>query len=345
MSNGSDGLAVMSDGPLSGRPVSDPLLRGVLTARSETEREAAVAELLAEHAYDRIRKILSSRFRRAGLDADQVDDLRHEVIVRLVSRLRRLVRFEDDPIESFPDYVATATFNAFEDFVRKSHPLRSKLRNRTLYALVHAPGLAVWSVGGVSVCGLEAWRGRAPDEESPMPRLTLVGSDLRPMLQSLFARSAVPRTLEDVVSFLSVATGIPRDEAPRPLEEVGEIRATTADPIAELTNLQYLRTLWKEIRELPLRQRIALLLQARDAGGESVTHLLPVTGIATIREIAEALEMGQEEFASLWRGLPFDDLTLAKRFDVTRQQVINLRRAARSRLLRRMGELRKGSGE
>jgi hypothetical protein len=108
--------------------------------------------------------------------------------------------------------------------------------------------------------------------------------------------------------------------------------------MAELANLQYLRTLWKEIRELPLLQRRALLLQARDATGESVTHLLPLAGIATTDEIGRSLEMSDRDFASLWPGLPADDLTLAKQLNVTRQQVINLRRAARARLLRRMHE-------
>jgi len=319
---------------------SDPLLNGVLRARSETEREAAVAELLAEHAYDRIDKILTARFRRARMETDQVADLRHEVIVRVVSRFRRLRHPEEDPIESFPDYVATVTFNAFDDFVRKNYPLRSKLRNRTLYALTHDPALAVWTHSGVSVCGLVAWKGKPLGDESPMPLSTIEAGqkDLRSALRSLFARSRAPRALEDVVSALSAAAGIPLNETPRTLDEVVEIGSRVRDPIADLTHRQYLQALWSEIRELPLRQRIALLLQSRDPSGESAAHLLPVSGIATIREIAQTLEMNDEDLASLWPRLPAEDLTIAERLGVTRQQVINLRRSARSRLLRRMGE-------
>ena len=59
--------------------------------------------------------------------------------------------------------------------------------------------------------------------------------------------------------------------------------------------------------------------------------------IARFDEIADALEMTRSELASIWRGLPIDDATIAKRFGITRQQVINLRKSARTRLSRRLG--------
>jgi hypothetical protein len=39
--------------------------------------------------------------------------------------------------------------------------------------------------------------------------------------------------------------------------------------------------------------------------------------------------------SALWDQLPLDDLSIAARLGVTRQQVINLRKAARARLARR----------
>lgn len=323
--------------PRAERRLNDPMLDRVLTARSDTEREAAVAAILAEHAYDRIEKILSARFRRARMDVEYVADLRHDVIVRLVSRFRRLLGIDDPPIESFPDYVATVTFNAFEDFVRKHFPLRAKLRNRTLYFLNHDPALAVWTYRGVMVCGLAAWKDNPQDEHSPMPPLAFGGGrgDLRPDLRSLLTAAGAPRTVEDVVTVLAAAAGIPRKETPQSLDEAVELSSAVTHPAEELIQLQDLRRLWNEILELPLRQRVALLLQARDSAGESVTHLLPVAAVATVRDIARALEMSDDEFAFIWPRLPADDLFIAARLGVTRQQVINLRRAARSRLLRK----------
>jgi len=53
-------------------------------------------------------------------------------------------------------------------------------------------------------------------------------------------------------------------------------------------------------------------------------------------ELAKMLEFTLEEFAVIWNQLPIDDLSLAARLGVTRQQVINLRLAARRRLARHL---------
>ena len=88
---------------------------------------------------------------------------------------------------------------------------------------------------------------------------------------------------------------------------------------------------------MPLRQRSALLLNLRDAQGRGVLALLPLARIATIREIAQALAMPAEQLAAVWGDLPLADTTIAQSLGVTRQQVINLRKAARERLARRTG--------
>ena len=101
----------------------------------------------------------------------------------------------------------------------------------------------------------------------------------------------------------------------------------------------WLTRLWSEICELPVAQRQALLLNLRDENGDSALELAPMAGIASIREIAGILQMEDSELAALWNRLPIDDLAIAERLSVTRQQVINLRKAARARLSRRMGSL------
>ncbi len=58
--------------------------------------------------------------------------------------------------------------------------------------------------------------------------------------------------------------------------------------------------------------------------------------VATLREIAETLEIPPEQFAELWLQLPLDDATIAGLLDLTQQQVINLRKSARERLARRL---------
>jgi hypothetical protein len=98
----------------------------------------------------------------------------------------------------------------------------------------------------------------------------------------------------------------------------------------------FLQRLWEEVRELPLAQRVALLLNLREADGRGCLALFPATGVATLRQIAEALEISAERLAELWLQLPLDDATIAGLLDLTRQQVINLRKSARERLARRL---------
>ena len=60
-----------------------------------------------------------------------------------------------------------------------------------------------------------------------------------------------------------------------------------------------------------------------------------MTGVASIRRIADALELDHAGFAELWPTLPLDDRDIAERLGLDRQQVINLRKSARARLARR----------
>jgi hypothetical protein len=102
---------------------------------------------------------------------------------------------------------------------------------------------------------------------------------------------------------------------------------------------RFLEQLWKEICGLPLPERTALLLNLRDNNDRGLIVLLADLRIVTIRQIALALRLEPEEFAALWRDLPLDDDDIGMRLGMTRQQVINLRRSARRRLVKRMAAL------
>ena len=92
-----------------------------------------------------------------------------------------------------------------------------------------------------------------------------------------------------------------------------------------------------EIEILPLPQRMALLLNLRGGGSGSAIALLVLLGVTTFDALAAALAMTGEELAAIWGELPMDDLTIAERLGVARQQVINFRQSARKRLDRRRG--------
>jgi hypothetical protein len=100
----------------------------------------------------------------------------------------------------------------------------------------------------------------------------------------------------------------------------------------------YLRDVWAEIRELPVPQRAAVLLNLRDV------QALPLVGVATLREVAATLGMPAPALAAIWNRLPLEDAEIAALLHVRRQQVINYRKAARERLARRMARQRSHHG-
>jgi DNA-directed RNA polymerase specialized sigma24 family protein len=109
------------------------------------------------------------------------------------------------------------------------------------------------------------------------------------------------------------------------------------NPLLRLERREDVDRLWAAIRLLPLQQRIALLLNLRSVGSGSAIALFVLLGVTTFDGLAAALDMVPAELIAIWSQLPLDDLTIAERLGVTRQQVINLRKSARKRLDRRSG--------
>jgi predicted DNA-binding protein (UPF0251 family) len=91
-----------------------------------------------------------------------------------------------------------------------------------------------------------------------------------------------------------------------------------------------------EVCQLPLLQRVALLLNLKEVQGGSAIFFIPHLGIADKTQLAAVLDLSEVDLAKLWDDLPLDDTGVAERLKITRQQVINLRKTARERLARRM---------
>jgi RNA polymerase sigma factor (sigma-70 family) len=108
------------------------------------------------------------------------------------------------------------------------------------------------------------------------------------------------------------------------------------DAVQAYEQRAYLSLLWDEIRQLPQRQAAALILHLRDGHGRNAAALLPLTGTASLRDVARAVGLAPEKLAEIWNYLPLEDTAIAAVLQVTRQQVINLRKSARERLARRM---------
>ena len=280
-----------------------------------TGSDGELADLL-RRADPVIRRTLASR--RGLLGAADLDDLRSEVLLRLV---RRLTNGGSADILDFEDYVAGVTFHVVDDSMRRRYPERARFANRLRYHIKRRPDLVTWSYRGDLVVGLRD----AHDVRIPRAEVD-AGGDVRDMA------STVDRILLDgPVLFQALVTAFVGD-LPRAAEaDAEEISVSHEDVDAAGTA----RRFWREIEDLPQRQRIALLLHMRDERGDTGLLQFLMSGVGA-DALAPAIGWTRDQLQRRWPELPFDDNTIAALLGATRQQVINLRKCARERLRRRM---------
>jgi DNA-directed RNA polymerase specialized sigma24 family protein len=335
---------------------------------SGDEAERCLAALLEGDTDRTVRSIVARTLcgsaRGGRSQVLEAEDVRADVVVQLLARLRRLkAQTEQAPIENFSAYVASIAYRTCYTHLRRLYPQRARLKNRLRYALTYNADLMLEQDPlGIWRCGLTEWAGDArPSGDAAqrfrrepaafareaLPNPAERGWSLAETVKALLSEIGEPVDLDLLVDSMGGVFGIDdrirlwasaNDE-----DSVLEVADPQASVVQTLLDRQYLSRLWDQIRELPVNQRVAILLNLRDEDGRSALPLLPLTNIATIRQIAEALDVPAVELASLWPRLPLDDATIASRLRLTRQQVINLRKSGRARLARRM--LRFGNTE
>jgi hypothetical protein len=250
-------------------------------------------------------------------------------------------------IESLSAYVRAVSINAVNNYVRQKYPRRISLKNQIRYIVNHDYRFSVWQADdGRCFCAAgDRETVSGPDVSFDLRKrsaeimasagVTAFNASIVEIVEAILTNIGRPIPLDDLVGTIyelkdiREASGVPADQV------IDHAALRQYDKVAEkLENTAFLRSLWEEIVRLPLRHRTALLLNLRSTDGEGLIILLPLTRVAGIREIAEALEFSTEEFAGVWNELPWDDHRIADHLGVTRQQVINLRQSARARLKR-----------
>jgi len=328
-------------------PEHDPRLLAFLRAGDETEEQEALSILMAVHAQPLIAKILRAKLGRASPGAE-VEDLGSEVVVLLLVRLHRLKEGTvEEALHDFDKYVATTTYRAYHDYLREKYPERHRLKTRLRYLLTREPRFALWEgQEGVWVCGWASWRHAGVTTSGlAEPRWAPPGAniglrswerpDLIEALTSVFDGAGHPIHFDRLVGLLAERS--PSMSAAGTGAVDADRRPAPGNAVRQADDRIFLKQLWVEIGKLPLAMRTVLLLNLRGSEGRDVIGVLPAAGIASLCDMAKALEMPVEQLAALWRDLPLDDRALAVRLNATRQQVINLRASARRRLARRMG--------
>ena len=336
---------------LEGVDAVDALLIPFLHSTATGESEARLTELICEHADPIIAGIIRSKLRvplvaaQGGGQNQDALEIASDVRVLLLSELRHLkANLSRRRIANFHGYVAMKTYSACADYFRQKHPSRWRLKNRLRHQLKQNDHFALWQSGdGRWLCGLRQWSGQEVANTS-VDHLSEWLADkqstsLADVLSATFERAGHALELDRLVALVAEMWNI-KDQPVQSYEEdpaIGErlVDAKIGIDVA-LEERSQLERLWEEVCGLPALQRVALLLNLRDAQGGSVIAFIPYLGIASKQEIAEMVAMPYDQFAALWNDLPLEDSTIAQMLGITRQQVINLRKTARERLARRM---------
>ncbi len=267
-----------------------------------------------------------SRDRRAAEDAE---DVIAETVLRVLTRIQ-LLR-EGAAVMQIADldaFVAVAARNAVASLHRQSHPGRTLVAKRLDYHLGGMPDIEIRQSrdGKESVVLVSGCSGSSDTAGDGGPTRARIREHLRAaggtmshdvLVRLVAGDGSMPMTavlLTDLASNDAVPDLTDRDVGP------------DRDAVAH----EELRVLWAEIVELPLHQRRALLLGLDDIA------LLPISGTASLKRIAEAMDMPSERLARLWRDLPMSDAQIAVEIGTTEVRVRSFRKCARERLGRRM---------
>ncbi len=336
------------------------LLEPLLLAASDEQADEFLLTLITDHAEPVIKGIIRYKLHLSSHQADgraEADDIYQEVLVQLLAELQQLRKDPDEhPITDVRGMAAVIAHRTCSRWMRRQFPERHSLKNRLQYLLTRQRGFALWQDNdGKQVAGFAAWQGekntataarlgRLSDGEGLVSQIRMLKDgrhqELGDALAAIFNHLGTPVEFDELVSALSKLLQI-RDQ---PIESIAEnedaiafqTAASEPDPAWQVEKRIFLQRLWEELQQLPLNQRAALLLNLKDAEGRGCIALFPATGVANLRQLAEALEMSADGFAQLWNELPIEDARIAELVGLTRQQVINARKSGRERLTRRL---------
>jgi RNA polymerase sigma factor (sigma-70 family) len=331
-----------------------------LLEADEERADELLLQIITVHAEPVIKGIVRYKLHLNSKSADgraEADDVYQEVLVQLLAELRQLRRQPDEhPITDVRGMAAVIAHRACSRWMRRQFPERHALKNRLHYLLTRQRGFALWQDEERKLlAGFAAWQGdkraadaarlgHMADEEGLLAHIRLLKSgrqqELGDALAAIFNHLGGPVQFDELVSMLAGLLQI-RDQ---PIESIAEDEESAAfqavsgepDPAWQVEKRTFLQRLWEELQQLPRNQRAALLLNLKGADGCGCIALFPATGIATLRQLAAALEMSAEGFAELWNELPLEDSRIAELLGLTRQQVINARKSGRERLTRRL---------
>ena len=353
-------------------PSIDAAIAALLQAPDDAEA-LRLADEAARHADAAMRVAIARRLRaigaRAGDAAGEATraEVRAEAADHLAARLLTLRRgahgaAEARSIGDLRTHASGLAGRIADGWARRHHAGRARLRNRLRYLLARDRRFMLrptpddeWRCGlaGRDARSFASGEAAGPGRRVPETPQPARGREqpidpnpvaLATLVHDLLTRAGGPVDLEHLTDTVAERVVLPMSGAADADDTVAAGAVATAsdaggvEETAAADPRAWLGRLWSEIGALPPMCRATIVLGLRDADGHGVIGLFPSAGVAGMRQIAGALGMAPERLADLWKGLPLDDNGTAARIGVTRPQVTILRRAARSRLARRMAE-------
>lgn len=292
------------------------LLAAFLHAASAPERDAALSGL-AGRAHSIIRRVIGRKLARTlpqGLQHAQIEQypIADEVLTLAVEKVCTLLKEpEKNPekllnIERFDDYVAKIAILAWAEHFRKIRPFRAGLRERLrdlLKGNTSQTGFGLWKSSEGSVGGYSDWEGRPALGAEVVERLLRRFGDDRDTIQDTVAGSTPAATEESIQT-----------------EDRREAGSKTKERC---------KRLWAGVCALPLAQRRFELLR----WPPMALRLFECYGVATVRGIADKLEVPVDEMLALWKRLPLKDKEIAGRFRTTPSYIRKERSEAKKQLV------------
>ena len=330
----------------------DALLEPLLLETSDDRAGELLLQLITLHAEPVIKGVIRFKLRLSSTQRAEAEDIYQEVILQLLAQLQKFRKLPDaHPISDLRGMAAIIAHRTCARWLRRQFPERHALKNRLHYIVTRQRGFALWQdAGGQLVTGFAAWQQqnlatqRVPDNEALAthirPPKTGKPQELADTIAAIFNHLRGPIEFDDLLHTAARLLGI-NEQPIESLADDDDAAASVADtaepdPAWRLEKRMFLQRLWEELEQLPRNQRAALLLNLKEASGAGCITLFPATGIATLRQLANALELSAESLAELWNELPLEDAKIAELLGLTRQQVINARKSGRERLTRRL---------
>jgi RNA polymerase sigma factor (sigma-70 family) len=324
----------------------DALLEPLLSATTDEHANELLSQLIAGHAEPVIKGVIRFKLRFNSYqetERAEADDIHQEVVLQLVGQLQRFRKLpETHPITDVRGMAAIIAHRTCARWMRRQFPERHALKNRLHYLLTRQRGFALWEDdNGKSLAGYAVWQQQKKTavRNLAIPTHIRKAQELAGAVASIFDYAGGPVEFDELVTAVAAIQGI----SDQPVESLADDEdggfdpaATNPDPAWRIEKKMFLQRLWEELTQLPVNQRAALLLNLKDASGFGCITLFPAIGIATIRQIAAALEFPAQRLAELWNELPIEDARIAELLGLTRQQVINARKSGRERLARRL---------